>query len=375
MGKAKERGPSGLVVIDKPAGMTSHDVVSKLRWVVGTRRVGHAGTLDPAATGVLVVGLNKATKLLTYLVGQDKTYTASIRLGAETLTEDAEGPLTSIAPAGAVNSLSRESIEAAMRELTGSIMQVPSRVSAIKVGGVASYARVRAGEDIELEPRPVTVSEFVLMGVRAGALPRQQYTAADGVTIPDSATVLELEVRVSCSSGTYVRALARDLGRLLGVGAHLCALRRTRVGTITLSDAANLDELLAARELAGEPLADTLPVVELGDAARRLFTVRELSAREATDISFGRRISPVSRPEKPGPCGTGAHTATPVLIEGIPAGPARLRHPGTDGITAAFAPNGVLVGLLEQKKFRGTLYAAPVLVFESGVDFTHLEGA
>ena len=156
MAKTKGDGPSGLVVIDKPEGITSHDVVSKLRWIAGTRRVGHAGTLDPAATGVLILGLNKATKLLTYLVGQDKTYQATIQLGISTETDDAQGRQTGTCPE-AVEALTEQCILEAVASLTGDIMQVPSAVSAIKVNGVRSYTRVRSGEQVELAARPVRV--------------------------------------------------------------------------------------------------------------------------------------------------------------------------------------------------------------------------
>ena len=248
MAKARERGPSGLLVVDKPAGMTSHDVVSKIRWIAGTRRVGHAGTLDPAATGVLVLGLNKATKLLTYLVGQDKTYEARLVLGAATLTEDAEGELTGIARAEAVRALTREKIENAVRSLTGDIMQVPSAVSAIKVKGVRSYARVRDGEDIELPARKVTIHEAAIHEVRDSELDTRLYTVAEGLDIPACVPVVEVDITVSCSSGTYIRAFARDVGTALGVGGHLSALNRIRVGNVYQREALDLAELMKERE-------------------------------------------------------------------------------------------------------------------------------
>ena len=174
MAKKQPQGPSGLMVIDKPAGMSSHDVVSRMRRIAGTRRIGHAGTLDPAATGVLILGVNKATKLLTYLVGQDKTYDATIRLGIETLTEDAEGEHTAAHPEAveALTAVGPEQMRARILEavagLRGDIMQVPSAVSAIKINGVRSYARVRGGEEVELPARPVTISEFTVHSVTAG---------------------------------------------------------------------------------------------------------------------------------------------------------------------------------------------------------------
>lgn len=217
----------GLIVVDKPAGWTSHDVVGRIRRLAGTRKVGHAGTLDPMATGVLVVGVGRATKLLTYIVGHDKEYLGTIRLGETTLTDDAEGEVTTTVDASAVTDAE---IASAVAELTGDIQQVPSSVSAIKVDGVRSYKRARAGEDVDLPARPVTVSEFEILESRR----------ADAV--------IDLDVRVTVSSGTYVRALARDLGRALtvegtAVGGHLTALRRTRVGGLTLANARTLDDL------------------------------------------------------------------------------------------------------------------------------------
>ena len=204
----------GLVVVDKPAGWTSHDVVGRCRRLYGTRKVGHAGTLDPMATGVLVVGVGRATRLLTFLVGCDKEYLATIRLGQTTVTDDAEGEITASAGARGV---ADERIAEEIAALTGEIAQVPSSVSAIKVDGRRSYARVRSGEQVELEARPVTVTVFEV-------LDRRDLAADDGTYVVD------LDVRVVVSAGTYVRALARDLGAGLGTGGHLTALRRTRVG-------------------------------------------------------------------------------------------------------------------------------------------------
>ena len=201
--------PTGLIVVDKPPGMTSHDVVARVRRLAQTRRVGHGGTLDPMATGVLVLGVGRATRLLTYVIGADKGYAATIRLGQSTVTDDAEGPVVTEAPAGSVDDAA---IQAGLAALTGVISQVPSAVSAIKVGGQRAYARVRAGEEVALAARQVTVSRLDLLDVRR------------------LGEVIDLDVAVDCSSGTYVRALARDLGAGLGVGGHLTALRRTRVG-------------------------------------------------------------------------------------------------------------------------------------------------
>ncbi len=365
MAKKQPQGPSGLMVIDKPAGMSSHDVVSRMRRIAGTRRVGHAGTLDPAATGVLILGVNKATKLLTYLVGQDKTYDATIRLGIETLTEDAEGEHTATHPR-AVQALlgeglqladgARERIGEAVRALTGEIMQVPSAVSAIKINGVRSYARVRGGEEVELPARPVTISEFTVHSVTAGFA---EYVVEDpeGEHAATSVPVVDCEVTVSCSSGTYIRALARDLGKALGTGGHLTALRRTRVGAVHLQDAADLAELTARREASEGPLED-LPLLPLEEAARRIFGARELSAPEASDISYGRRIAP-----------SGDGTVVKRSAHASADEQGAIQHASVEGIVAGFAPDGTLVALLENKKQRGKVQAAPVLVFEANRSF------
>jgi tRNA pseudouridine55 synthase len=253
----------GLLVIDKPAGWTSHDVVARTRRVCATRRVGHAGTLDPMATGVLVLGVNKATRLLTFLVGADKGYTATIRLGQSTVTDDAEGEIVSRADAG---DLRPEAVRAGVERLTGAIQQVPSAVSAIKVDGRRSYARVRGGEDVELPARPVTVHRFEVLDLR-----------------PDrTARTTDVDVELEVSSGTYVRALARDLGSALGVGGHLTALRRTRVGDFGLSDALPLDRLV--EDGPGGHL------IGLADAAAAAFPVRRLGADEARALGYGQRI-------------------------------------------------------------------------------------
>ncbi len=215
--------PDGLLVVDKPAGWTSHDVVARGRRITGTRKVGHAGTLDPMATGVLLLGVGRATRLLGHLALSTKGYDATIRLGQRTITDDAEGEVVETAAADEVTD---EDIAAAIARLTGAIDQVPSAVSAIKIDGQRSYARVRAGEQVDIPPRRVTVSEFSLSSRRRGG-----------------AGLVDLDVHVECSTGTYVRALARDLGVLLGVGGHLTALRRTRVGSFTLDLARPLETL------------------------------------------------------------------------------------------------------------------------------------
>jgi tRNA pseudouridine55 synthase len=290
---------SGLILIDKPAGITSHDVVSRVRKAAGTRKVGHAGTLDPMATGLLILGINSSTRLLTYIVGADKEYLATIRLGAASTTDDAEGELLAPASQEALDAVTAEAIAAGIAELTGEIEQVPSSVSAIKVDGKRAYARVRAGEQVELKPRAVTVSEFELLETRR------------------EPGAVDLEVRVVCSSGTYIRSLARDLGAGLGagvgdaagVGGHLTALRRTRVGAYDVRDAHDLATLDAEAAL--------IPAV---DAAGRLFETLELTEQQAIDLTHGRRIHLADR-------------------EGPGGGP-----------VAAIAPTGALVGLIE---FRG----------------------
>ncbi|MEV7691317.1 tRNA pseudouridine(55) synthase TruB [Streptomyces bungoensis] len=234
----KHTTPDGLVIVDKPSGFTSHDVVAKMRGIARTRRVGHAGTLDPMATGVLVLGVEKATKLLGHLALTEKEYLGTVRLGQNTVTDDAEGEITSSTDASRVT---RDAIDTGIAKLTGDIMQVPSKVSAIKINGVRSYKRARDGEEFEIPARPVTVSSFAVYDVR------------DAVA-EDGTAVLDLVVSVVCSSGTYIRALARDLGADLGVGGHLTALRRTRVGPYKLDSAKTLDQL--QQDLAVMPLAD-----------------------------------------------------------------------------------------------------------------------
>ncbi|MFE2431336.1 tRNA pseudouridine(55) synthase TruB [Streptomyces sp. NPDC059373] len=248
----------GLVIVDKPAGLTSHGVVSRMRRLAGTRRVGHAGTLDPMATGVLVLGVEKATRLLGHLALTRKEYVATIRLGRTTVTDDAEGEVTASAPAAGVT---REAVDAGIAKLTGDILQVPSKVSAIKVNGVRSYARVRGGEDFELAARPVTVSSFTLDDLRR------------------EGDLVDLDVTVECSSGTYIRALARDLGADLGVGGHLTALRRTRVGPYGIGVARTLEQL-----------EESLDIMPIGEAAGAAFPRWEVDAEQAKRLSHGIRL-------------------------------------------------------------------------------------
>lgn len=250
----------GILLVDKPGGMTSHDVVARVRRAFGTRKVGHAGTLDPMATGLLVLGIEGATRLLTFIVGADKTYEATIRLGSRTTTDDAEGEITREAPAHAVGAVTRAQIDAGVATLRGEISQVPSAVSAIKVDGRRAYDRVRAGEAAELAARAVTVSRFDVLAERR------------------TRQAIDLDVVVDCSSGTYIRALARDLGDALGVGGHLTALRRTRVGPFAVSDAAASDDLAEA------------PLLTPAAAASAVLPVFEVSAEEARDLRHGKRL-------------------------------------------------------------------------------------
>ena len=288
----QNKTPDGLVIVDKPSGFTSHDVVAKMRGIARTRRVGHAGTLDPMATGVLVLGVEKATKLLGHLALTEKEYLGTIRLGQNTLTDDAEGDITSSTDASQVT---REAIDAGVAKLTGRIMQVPSKVSAIKIDGKRSYARVRGGEDFEIPARPVTVSSFQVYDVR-------EEVAADGTP------VLDLVVSVVCSSGTYIRALARDLGADLGVGGHLTALRRTRVGPYKLDGARTLDQL-----------QQELTVMPIADAATAAFPRWNVDERRARLLTNGVRLE------------------MPEEYSGV-------------GAVAVFDPAGQLLALVEEEK-------------------------
>jgi tRNA pseudouridine55 synthase len=286
---------SGLVIVDKPGGMTSHDVVARIRRLAGTRRVGHAGTLDPMATGVLVVGVEKATRLLGYLALTEKQYAATIRLGQSTSTDDAEGELTGGVSAAAVT---RHELDRALADLTGDIEQVPPAVSAIKVGGQRAYRLTRAGAAPDLKPRPVTVYEFTVTAIRR------------------EGDVLDIDATVRCSSGTYVRALARDLGAALGTGGHLTRLRRTRVGGYRIESARTLEQL-----------AERFEVLPLARAAAAEFPRRDLSAGEARRLASGGRL----------PAGTG-DPRTPV---------------------AAYGPDGTLIALVTEESGQ----ARPLAVF------------
>jgi tRNA pseudouridine55 synthase len=258
---------TGIVFIDKAEGWTSHDVVAKTRRVLGTRKVGHAGTLDPMATGLLVLGVGSSTRLLTYLVGLPKVYFATIRLGLETVTDDREGEISMIAEPEQVERLTEERIRQAISTFTGDILQAPSAVSAIKVDGRRAYDRVRAGEEVELKERPVTVAEFALLAIRRNS-------AADAET-----PFVDLDVRVNCSSGTYVRALARDVGRALRVGGHLTALRRESVGPFSVDDAVSLEQLHPDTSL-NDPAV----------VARQILSDLTLTHEQTIDLQHGKKL-------------------------------------------------------------------------------------
>lgn len=251
---------TGILLVDKPTGPTSHGIVSATRKALGTRKVGHAGTLDPMATGLLVLGIGSATRLLTFLVGADKTYTATIRLGASTVTDDAEGDVLDTADVHALSGVSDDAIRQGVLALTGDIDQRPSAVSAIKVDGQRAYARVRAGDDVVLDARRVTVSRFEIHEIRR------------------SETAIDLDVTVDCSSGTYIRALARDLGHGLGVGGHLTALRRTRVGSLMVENACTPDGITESRLLSAAHVASGI------------FPVWSVTDSEAIDIGHGKKV-------------------------------------------------------------------------------------
>ena len=250
----------GLVLIDKPTDWTSHDVVAKVRKAVGTKKVGHAGTLDPLATGLLVLGIESGTKLLTFLVGADKTYEATIRLGQATVSDDSQSETIFTASPQKLANLNEKAVLEQIAKLTGVISQTPSSVSAIKVDGKRAYDLVRAGETVELKKREVTVAGFEL----------RRFSRVDDF--------VDITVTVDCSSGTYIRALARDLGAALEVGGHITALRRTRVGNFDVSQASNLEQL------------ENLKLIPLIDAARDLFPVLDLADSDVTDLVHGKRL-------------------------------------------------------------------------------------
>lgn len=280
-------GAPGIVIVDKPAGMTSHDVVGRCRRIFGTRKVGHAGTLDPMATGVLVVGIERATKILGLISGTSKAYAATIRLGRTTSTDDAEGEVLQDISAAAVTD---EAIQAGVADLRGDISQRPSAVSAIKIGGKRAYQLAREGQQVELAARAVRIERF------------------DVLTIRRDGPFVDVDVEVDCSSGTYIRALARDLGEALRVGGHLTALRRTRVGGFGLDHARTLDYLAEAPALS----------CSLDEACLLSFPRRDITDEQAIDAAHGRPL---------------------------PAA-------GIDGVWAAVDPDGRVLALLEDRGAR-----------------------
>ena len=287
--------PNGIVLIDKPQGFTSHDAVARIRRLAGTRKVGHAGTLDPMATGLLILGLGPSTRLLTFIVGLSKEYVATIRLGSSSTTDDAEGELLGFAPQSQLDRVTDEMIVDGIVPLTGEIEQVPSTVSAIKVGGKRAYALARAGETVELKARAVTVHSFEIQIITRGS-------------DEDGNGFIDVEVRVECSSGTYIRALARDLGFKLGVGGHLTMLRRTRIGSFHVTDAHDLDKLESAPDLMS-PAA----------VARGIFNAVDLNETQALELSQGKKV----------------------VLEG---------YPDSKEPVAAIGPGDRLVGLVTVKK-------------------------
>ncbi|NLA64682.1 MAG: tRNA pseudouridine(55) synthase TruB [Leucobacter sp.] len=310
-----EHAANGILLVDKAEGITSHDVVARARRALGTRKVGHAGTLDPMATGLLVLGVGPATRLLTHLVGLDKTYEATVRLGVSTVSDDREGNILSVADQHAIAELAADPdrLAAAVGDLTGAIEQAPSAVSAIKVDGRRAYDRVRAGEHVELKKRPVTVHSFELEAPRLVAA-----QGASGGSTPIE--VIDVDATVMCSSGTYIRALARDLGEALDVGGHLTELRRTEVGPFQVSQAVSTEQLTE-----GTLRAEQL--VSPADIARQLFVVLTLDETQEVDLGHGKRLE--LRADQ------------------------RLSD-GTDQaeLAAAIAPSGRLVGLVSVKNGR-----------------------
>ncbi|MFD4959336.1 tRNA pseudouridine(55) synthase TruB [Microbacterium sp. NPDC058389] len=282
---------AGILLVDKPQGITSHDVVARARRALGTRKIGHAGTLDPMATGLLVLGVEGATRLLTFVVGLDKTYEATIRLGVSTDTDDADGQTVATVDA---SSLDSARIAERITPLTGRISQVPSTYSAIKVDGRRAYDLARAGEDVQLKAREVTVSRFDVLAERRPS------------TSSGTGGVVDLDVVVDCSSGTYIRSLARDLGAALGVGGHLTALRRTRIGPFDVARAAAVDAIADA------------PLLAPAEAAAAVLGRFDVTADEARDLRHGKRLAGAA-----------------VRLAADP--------------TAAIDPDGVLVGIVERR--------------------------
>ena len=279
-----------MVLVDKPSGPTSHDMVAKLRRIMGTRRVGHSGTLDPMATGLLVVGVERGTKFLAHVVAHDKRYEATVRLGAATHTDDAEGEVLSTAAPADLEALTEERIRAAFDAQRGDIMQRPTSVSSIKIDGKRAHELVREGQEVVLPERPVTIFSLEVLDVVFGV---------------DATSCIDVRISVHCSSGTYIRAIARDVGEALGVGGHLTQLRRTSVGPFDISEARTLEQLEKAPQLS----------LNLDEAMVRCFDVREVSESEGVDLSLGKWLQPV----------------------------------GHKGVHAAVTPSGRAIALVEEK--------------------------
>ena len=293
---------NGFLLVDKASGLTSHDVVAQIRRRFGTKKVGHAGTLDPMATGVLVLGIGNATRLLQYVVDGSKSYDATIALGKSTVTDDVEGALLTVAPSSALEAITDSVIFQSLQSQVGTIMQRPSSVSAIKVGGKTGHQRVRAGEEFELPSREVAIASIEIH------------------SIVRSLNAIDLEISVNCSAGTYIRAIARDLGSELGVGGHLTTLRRTLVSPFSLAECHSWE------------VAELIPTAA---GISRILPIRELAPGELQEISFGRPIDP---------------------------------NLG-DGPVAALADNGSFVALLENRSIGAKIFASPILVSmkESGL--------
>ena len=289
----------GFLLIDKAGGMTSHDVVAMARKKLDTKKVGHAGTLDPMATGVLVLGVGIATRLLTYITDGKKTYEATISLGKSTHTDDKEGDLTFTADQEAVLKITDDQIKAELAKFIGTIKQRPSSVSAIKIDGKSAHARVRAGESVEIAERDVTIYELVTKDIR------------------HISNAIEVDISVTCSAGTYIRAIARDLGNDLKVGGHLIALRRSLVSPFSIEQCKQVKD------------ADLIPVGEVID---KLFPIRNLDLSQSSEIKFGRVIEQNSK----------------------------------EGVFAALDHQGNFVALLENKLQGNHVVAAPILVAGSG---------
>ncbi|MGJ4049730.1 tRNA pseudouridine(55) synthase TruB [Corynebacterium macclintockiae] len=297
---------SGVVLVDKPSGPTSHDMVAKLRRIMGTRRVGHSGTLDPMATGLLVVGVERGTKFLAHVVAHDKRYEATVRLGAATHTDDAQGKVLSTAAPADLEVLTEERIRAAFDAQRGDIMQRPTSVSSIKIDGKRAHELVREGQEVVLPERPVTIFSLEVLDVVFGV---------------DATSCIDVRISVHCSSGTYIRAIARDIGEALGVGGHLTQLRRTAVGPFDISEARTLEQLEKAPQLS----------LNLDEAMVRCFDVREVSESEGVDLSLGKWLQPVGR----------------------------------KGVHAAVTPSGRAIALVEEK---GTRAASVFVARPAGMD-------